>query len=557
MIRAEYNHHQNECLKKWNRKAFFLEKISLKNIFNWSNGSISFFSPIVILTGKNGVGKSTCINALKYVYNIQMGKTDDGVISSIKSFQIVLENRKDQKIVIQNGKIIKEDFRLPNLIDLTFDTTLYSYFKQSSNQDREDYIKTLEQYDFDYLPPEELQILQFFIEKKIKLAERIVDLGDIEDNESEEIEPEYIPEEIEPEYISEEIEPEYIPEEIEPEYIPEEIEPEYIPEEIEPEYILEEIEPEYIPEDIEFENIEISENEKREYYRITLENGIIYDSYTMGSGEFFLNQFLWGLHDLPKGSIVIIEELENYLHSDVQKKIVELIHELAHKNYIQFILTTHSPTIIDHVLTNSLILVRYRDSNVSFIPNCPNWLAKDELGTTIQNKKIVLVEDEKARSFLRTIISYNCHSLLNQIEIINCKGDTEIETLMDSVNAVELKNFIGIVDGDCTNGKRLVIPHILKLPGNDVPEKIVVAAAKSNPKVLSDILMMNDADLIVSTIELATTRLDHHEWISKIAYDLGQTSDSLWDAMLKIWYHYNKEEAKAFFNLFYREFATN
>jgi predicted ATPase len=488
MIRAKYVQHQRDCSKKWGNRAYFIEGITLKNIFNWSDSSISFYSPIVILTGKNGVGKSTFINALKFAFNIQEEKEECGIISSVESFQIVLVDRKGQEIVIEDGKILKQEFQLPDIIDMTFDTTLYSFFKKSSTEERNDYLKELEQYDVEYLPPDSLRILQSFIEKNIILAERIVDLEDFEDSEG--------------------------------------------------------------------ESNEISLNEKKEYYRITLDNGTVYDSYTMGSGEFFLNEFLWGLQDLPKCSIVIIEELENYLHSEVQKKIIELVHELSHTNHIQFILTTHSPTIIDHVLRSSLVLIQYEISNVKITPNCPSWLAKDELGTTIRDKKIVLVEDEKAKSFLRQIISFNCPSLLNQIEITNCEGETKIEKIMKSINDVKLKNFIGVVDGDCTNQKILSTPHILKLPGNDVPEKIVVAETKANSKKLSEMILIKE-DSIKQALELATTREDHHEWISKIARDLGQTSDSLWDSMIKIWYQNHSDESKGFFVSFYKEFQLN
>jgi AAA15 family ATPase/GTPase len=488
-----YEQHQNRCFKKWAKGDFFIDKIAMKNVFNWSNSCITFFSPIEILTGKNGAGKSTCVNALKFAFYKQEGKKECGIISSIRDFQIIIANRRGHEIIIEDGEITKQEFKIPIIIDMTFDTSLYSFFKNSSNQERSDYVEILQQYDAELLPPNLLKILEFFIEKKIVTAERIIDLGLVEDDDIDQSE---------------------------------------------------------------ISKVEENGGRKKEYYQITLENGVVYDSYTMGSGEFFINQFLWGLYDLPPNSIVIIEELENYLHSGVQKKIIELIYELSHKRYIQFILTTHSPTIIDHVWDDSRILVQYEKSNVRLISNCPNWLAKDDLGTTVQNKKIALVEDDKASSFLRIIISFHCPSLINYIEIVNCKGDTQIERLMNSVNDVKLTNFIGVLDGDCIDTSRIGIPHVLKLPGNDIPEKIMVDITRKNPKLLSDMIIVNE-DMIIQALDVAVTNPNHHEWIGKFSHDLGQSPDVVWESMVKIWCLKNKTEAKTFFKSFYREFLYN
>jgi AAA15 family ATPase/GTPase len=518
MIRAEYIDNQRHGLEKWDKNLYPIKKISLKNLFNWKDNSAILSSPIMILTGKNGTGKSTCINAIKYAYQVQNGAIETGVISSIPDFQIKLVASDGNEIIVENEKIIHSGFKLPHVIDLSFNSELYSFFKNSSNLQRKLYLSTLEQYDPIPLPPYLLDILQFFIEKKIKSAERIIDFGNVDDD---------------MELV------------------------------LDDEGVL--IENKEVVNDddgvlIDFEEIVVDNTGKKEsikeYYRMELADNTKYDSYSMGSGEFFLNQFLWGLNDLKSGDLVLIEELENYLHSDVQKKIIELIHELANKKKIQFILTTHSPTIIDHVLRNSLLLIKNENNNVKPLNNCPNWLAKDILGTTIQNKKIVCVEDAKANSFLMTLISFGCPYLLNQIEIINCQGEAKILGIINAINSVRLTNFIGVLDGDSKVPNDQKIPHIVVLPGKNLPEIVVVNEVERNTKILSGMLLKSK-EQIADAISLAKTRIDPHEWVSVIARELGEDPDSLWDIMIKIWYNENQNEASEFFKHFYAEFQSH
>ena len=240
MIRAEYEDYQSKCSKKWDHKAYPLKRISLENIFNWRSSFIGLLSPISIITGKNGAGKSTFINALKQAYNLQCESQEFGLLAHLSDYKIKLENQKSKELVIVNKNIVKNEFCLPSLHDLTFNSKVYTYFKNCSGNDMINYRKTLEQYDPIPLSQDLILIMKDILGKNIVFAEKILD----------------------------------------------------------------------------------EENDDLQYYRLKLSDGISYDSYTMGSGEFYINQFLWALKDLRAESIVVIEELENYLHSEARKKLL-------------------------------------------------------------------------------------------------------------------------------------------------------------------------------------------------------------------------------------------
>ncbi|VVB86099.1 AAA domain, putative AbiEii toxin, Type IV TA system [uncultured archaeon] len=507
MIKSEYDDYQRKTLKKWHEKKYFLKEIHLINIFNWKNATLRFNSPISLITGKNGIGKSTFINALKQVYNLQNKEYEFGILFRVKNYKIRLLNHKNNELIVENQEIVKQDFSLPNLIDLTFNSKLYAYYKNSTGLNMMFYLATLKQYDAKPLPSKLLTIMKELIGKQIISAERIIDQ--------------------EPSYPGFDLEPS---------------EPDFDLEPPEPDFDLEPPEPDFI-----------QEKPYLEYYRIKLVDGTVYDSYTMGSGEFYINQFLWGLDSLTENSIVIIEELENFLHSEAQKKILELIHEYSLKKNVQFILTTHSPTLIEHTNNYSRILLKIdSESNISCVNNCSEGLAKDSLGANIENKIEVLVEDEKALHLFRTIISQKNSNLLKQLIINNCGGDANIKKYIDINKSLKIKSskIIGVVDGDSPIKEE---EYLIKFPGEKPPEKLIMEYITANYETVVEKIERPLIE-VKTAFENAKTLSDYHEWFSYASSNLGEDNDVLWIFMTKMWCKENSKEIDAFYTKFEEQF---
>ncbi len=470
MIHAEYQDYQSKCFKKWDHKAYPLKKISLENIFNWRSSFIGLLSPVSIITGKNGAGKSTFINALKQAYNLQCENQEFGILAHLSNYKIKLEDQYNKELVIVDKNIVKNDFYLPPINDLTFNSKIYTYFKNCSGNDMINYRETLEQYGPLPLSQDLISIMRDILGKNIVFAEKILD----------------------------------------------------------------------------------EENDELQYYRLKLSDGTIYDSYTMGSGEFYINQFLWALRDLSAGSIVVIEELENYLHSEAQKKVIELIYKYSHDKKIQFILTTHSPTIIDHVKNSNLILIKNGSSNVTSINCCPNWLAKDSLGISVDNKIEVLVEDEKSLSLVRTIISRKNPSMLKQLIFTNCKGNSDIKTCVDIIKRLNIESsmIIGVIDGDSQYEED---NSLIKLPGEVPPEILIMSYLTHNYDKIALRLDIS-IEAVSSAFEQAKCSSDYHEWFGKAATILGEADEYLWGAVTKLWCLDNPESVNTFFEKFESRF---
>jgi predicted ATPase len=469
---SQYNDYKRKCLKKWDQGDYHLKSIAVKNVFNWNDAKITFHHPITLITGKNGVGKTTAISAIKHALKKEDPNAPEiGFFSSLKDFEVQLENSKGELIQIFDN-YESYGFDLPPITDLTFNSRLYSFFNEYTTQSMLYYQETLQQFDTITLSSNLHKIMEEILEKSIQLAEKITD----------------------------------------------------------------------------------EDETQIEYYKITISDSLWYDSYTMGSGEFFINQFLWKLNEIPKNSIVIIEELENYLHSGAQKKIVELIHEYSVKKNIQFILTTHSPTLIDHSADESIILLKILDSNIIPIENCPKWLAKDVLGKTIENKICILFEDQEAKLLFTTIISQNNPDMLNQLKLIDqMDGHSQVTKIVGAIHKIREIKCIGILDGDVPTEEN---DHLLKLPTNNPPEKLVISFEDQFFKEVAISINKEEEQVKEAFTQIKSIR-DHHEWLPRLSISLGENEEYLWVTLTKIWYKYNEDIGKEFFSKFEKIYVSN
>lgn len=74
-----------------------------------------------------------------------------------------------------------------------------------------------------------------------------------------------------------------------------------------------------------------------------------YSSYNSASGEDVLSRMLIDCIDAPKKSLILIDELELGLHPKIQRRLMDVIFEVSRRDEKQFVVTSHSPTVISSV----------------------------------------------------------------------------------------------------------------------------------------------------------------------------------------------------------------
>lgn len=116
-------------------------------------------------------------------------------------------------------------------------------------------------------------------------------------------------------------------------------------------YILEE----------DFEIMKIVQHLDRDVFKF--KNTYEYSSFNSASGEDVLTRILIDIVEAELNSLILIDEIELGLHPKVQRRLADVIYNICRKEKKQFILTTHSPAMINAFNERSRIFIERNHSN--------------------------------------------------------------------------------------------------------------------------------------------------------------------------------------------------
>lgn len=200
------------------------------------------------------------------------------------------------------------------------------------------------------------------------------------------------------------------------------------------------------------------------------ESGAKYSELHMASGERAILRLAQKLAQL-KGALVLIDEVEAGLHPRVQKLLMLHLQQLALRNDLQVIVTTHSPVVIDSVPTwGRIFLERDKEGKVEAVPPY-RAVVQDALYGRSADKLNLLCEDENSEGVVRGIID----EILIRQRIgfdwvrIGCNtGTEEFPTQAAAFRKFgQINNFAFILDGD--NQDSGVAEKIWQAGGSNVP----------------------------------------------------------------------------------------
>ncbi len=233
----------------------------------------------------------------------------------------------------------------------------------------------------------------------------------------------------------------------------------------------------------------------------TASDGI--DSNTISAGEDNLFIILLALeslayyHDTVKDgcnaeSVLLIDELDASLHPAFQIKLADLFSEYSALYGIQIVFTTHSLTLLDHLITNNENVIYLQDNLTDVLPmeDPDMYRIKLNLSSMISSdiyvRKYIPVfsEDKEARFALNALFDYFdehteyfartrrfFHLVDGDIGSDNLSNLFKDKYLLQSTMAS-----ICVLDGDKGSNPRF---NIVKLPGGKSPEEWLIDYART------------------------------------------------------------------------------
>ena len=239
--------------------------------------------------------------------------------------------------------------------------------------------------------------------------------------------------------------------------------------------------------------------------------GAAYSEYHMAAGERAILQLSQEVTQL-KGALVLIDEVEAGLHPRIQQLLMLHLQQLALRNDLQIIVTSHSPVVLDSVPSNGKIFLDRDDvSGEVVVRPAYRDIIQNALYGRLNEKLKLLCEDEIAEGILEGVFDYLLPQERIQWEAVHIGRDTGASEFPQHAQALrkfgQLQDTVFILDGDQRGGEieakiqkaagpAFNIP-ILYLPGNEAPEDWVWNSLKDmHSECVSAQLGIDRPDLI-------------------------------------------------------------
>ncbi|MHB8331350.1 MAG: AAA family ATPase, partial [Candidatus Dormibacteria bacterium] len=256
------------------------------------------------------------------------------------------------------------------------------------------------------------------------------------------------------------------------------------------------------------------------------QQGRSYSGFHQGAGETTITELLQ--RDLPKYSLVLIDEIESSLHPRAQRRLIRDLATKCRENELQVILTTHSPYVLEELPleARAYILLGPADRREIVYGVSPDF-AMSKMDDLPHFEIDLYVEDDRAARMLVEILAKSDPDLALRSQTISYGAASVGQVLGQMVagNRFPRRTCV-FLDGD-----RGPAPGCLLLPGEDAPERVVFEALKEKNWTNLCARLGREYPDVVDACTRAMTLPDHHEWLRDAARRLVLGTDTLWQAM--------------------------
>lgn len=248
--------------------------------------------------------------------------------------------------------------------------------------------------------------------------------------------------------------------------------------------------------ELEINTSPLSEHQNNTILAFSGDNSQIYSSFNSASGEDVLSIMLTEIIDAPEKALILIDEVETGLHPSIQRRFIDILYHEAKTKSKQFILTTHSPSIIsalpriarlhiDRDNLNNKLVVKSQQSTIEILSS---------MDSDIFSLMNIYCEDDTAKKIIKktieeTIRDNHLSNLISVMKIGSAAKTYECFQAHKKVYELQKENLLGkvgyacILDGDQrTETKYTASPYLSFLPSDKAPEVLLMTSyLKTNP----------------------------------------------------------------------------
>lgn len=257
--------------------------------------------------------------------------------------------------------------------------------------------------------------------------------------------------------------------------------------------------------------------------------GVRYSGFHGGAGETTMLEFIES--EMPRNSLVVIDEVETSLHPRSQRRLMRDLAEIARVREIQIILSTHSPYILEELPEEARLYIWEGLSGREIMKGVSPLFAMTKMDLEQHPECDVFVEDEAASIMLREIIVAHAPEIISRCLIVSFGAASVGQALgqMAAGNRFPRPTCV-FLDGDQPDS-----PGCIIMPGKDAPERVIFEALSATGWDGLAVRVGRSHSLLVDACNKAMTFDDAHEWVRLSADALNLGGQNLWQAMCAIW----------------------
>ena len=181
------------------------------------------------------------------------------------------------------------------------------------------------------------------------------------------------------------------------------------------------------------------------------EGGASYSELHMAAGERAILRLSQEIAQLD-GALVLIDEVEAGLHPWVQQLLMLQLQQLALRNDLQVIVTSHSPVVLDSVPSNGRVFLDRDDNGRVSVRQAYRDVVQDALYGRSSDALNLLCEDDAAEGILRGVFDVLLPRERIKPESVRIGRDTGAEEFPNHATAFrkfgQIQNFVFVLDGD-------------------------------------------------------------------------------------------------------------
>ena len=251
-----------------------------------------------------------------------------------------------------------------------------------------------------------------------------------------------------------------------------------------------------------------------------------------GQGETTIADLL--TNPMLKGSLVLIDEIETSLHPRVQRRLIRLLADFARLGDIQFIVTTHSPYVLEELPPHARLYVMNEVSGREVVTGVSPEFAMTRMDDMQHPECDVYVEDVRSAEWMRSILAKKRPDLFPRCLMVpygTASVGYALGLMVHHGRFPQGRHSCVYVDGD-----QQAKEGCTALPGDDAPERVVFGdLAAIGWKGVDKHMASFGFSQVVDACTKAMTYSDPHEWVRLAADSLLVGGDILWHDLCACW----------------------